>query len=125
MRFTTLIIIIVVVVGGLWYANKAGYIEKLRKSADTFDAHLARGKGLYQVQKYEEAIEELDKAIKADPNHGLMPRALRAKGDCYKELRQPDKAIEVYEEIIRKYPDDKMRGDVEKAIEKVRALGYY
>ena len=126
MRVTTLVIIIALIGGGLWYAKKAGYLGKVQSATqDSFEAHLAKGKGLYQVTKYDEAIEELNKAIAASPTHEDMPRALRCLGDCHKEKREPQKAVEIYERIIKDYPDDKMRGDVEKAIEKVKALNYF
>lgn len=125
MRVTRLIIVIAIIGGGLWYANKHGYLDRFKESADSFEAHLAKGKGLYQVQKYDAAIAELEKAMQADPTHKDMPRAMRCLGDCYKEKREPRKAVEIYEDILKKYPDDKMRGDVEKAIEKVKAFDYF
>ena len=92
---------------------------------ENFDVHLARGKRLYNSMKYDEAIVELEKAIAVDPNHQNMPRALRCLGDCYKEKEDPKKAIEIYERIVKDYPDDKMIGDVLQAIEKVKAFGHF
>ena len=75
--------------------------------------------------KYDEAIPELEKAIEAAPDHPDMPRALRCLGDCYKEKHEPEKAVEIYERIVKDYPNDRMIGDVKQAIEKVKALGHY
>ena len=126
MRLTTLIILIVLIGGALFIAHKKGYFKKAGEAVESsFSVHLAKGKALYQQTKYEEAIAELEKAIEVNPNHENMPRAMRCMGDCYKELRQPEQAVAIYKEIIEKYPDDRMRGDVEKAIDKVEALGYY
>ena len=126
MRLTTLIILIVLIGGAAFIAYKKGYFKKAGEAVEgSFSVRLAKGKTLYQQTKYEEAIAELEKAIEVDPNHEDMPRAMRCMGDCYKELRQPEQAVAIYKEIIEKYPDDRMRGDVEKAIEKVETLGYY
>ena len=40
-------------------------------------------------------------------------------GDSYKELRQFDKAVEWYEKVLERFPEYKMRGQVEQAIEKI------
>ena len=126
MRLTTLIILIILIGGAAFIAYKKGYFQKAGEAVESsFSVHLAKGKSLYQRTEYEAAIQELEKAIAANPNHEDVPRAMRCMGDCYKELRQPEKAVAIYKEIIEKYPDDRMRGDVEKAIEKVEQLGYY
>ena len=126
MRFSRLIILIVIIGIAALIAWKKGYLGQAHQALDeSFSVHMGNGKRLYQETRYEEAIAELERAIELDPNHPDMPRALRCLGDCYKELRQPEKAVEVYREILEKYPDDKMRGDVEKTIMKVEELGYY
>ena len=126
MRLSTFIIIVIIVGGGLFFAWKKGYIGKAEKAVeDSFSVHLAKGKRLYNSMKYDEAITELEKAIAVAPDHPDMPRALRCLGDCYKEKRDPKKAIEIYERIVKDYPGDPMIGNVEQAIEKVKALGHF
>jgi len=126
MRFSRLIILIIIIGVAALIAWKKGYIgQAQQKVDDSFGVHFARGKAHYQKTEYEAAIAALDKAIELDPDNPDMPRALRCLGDCYKELRKPKKAVEVYREIVERYPDDKMRADVEKAIMKVEELGYY
>jgi len=87
--------------------------------------HLAKGKSLYQRTKYEEAIIELDTALRLNPDHPDVPLALRCKGDCYKQLKQPDKAIALYDEILEKYPEHRITEDTRKAKTKVEELGYF
>ena len=126
MRLLTLVIIIAIIVGGLYYAHQKGYIGKAGQAVESsFTLHFSRGQKLYNQMKYEEAIAELERAYELEPNHTKAPDALRRIGDCYKELKKPDDAIASYERCIEKFPDYHLRGDVEKAIELVKALGYY
>ena len=125
MRVTTLIIIIAIIVGGLWYANKEGYIGKAKETADSFDAHYAAGTKLYNDMKYDEAIAEYEKAMARDSNNVQTPILMRRLGDCYKEKGDSKKAISIYEDLCEKYPDHKIVPDTKNAIEKVRSLGHF
>jgi tetratricopeptide (TPR) repeat protein len=126
MRVTTLIIIIALVGGGLYYAWKNGYIGKAESTVDqSFDVHFGKGQSLYQVSKYEDALKELEKAVALDPKHAQAPDARVRIGDCYKELKQPQKAVETYEAVLKDFPNYKMRGQVEQSIEKVKSLGHF
>ena len=126
MRLSRLIILIVIIGIAALIMWKKGYLGEAQQAFDeSFSVHMGNGTALYQKTRYEEAVVEFERAIELDPNNPDMPRVLRRLGDCYKELRQPEKAVEIYRQILEKYPDDKMRGDVEKAIIKIEDLGYY
>lgn len=124
MRVTTLIIIIVIIGGVAFWAHKAGYFGKAQTAVqDSFTSHYEVGQQKYRTMDYTGAIQELEAAIKAGPDHPEVPSALYRIGDCYREMKQNAKAIEVYQKVIQDYPDFKMRGQVEQSIEKTRTLG--
>lgn len=123
MRVTTLIIVIAIVAGGAYFAWKKGYLGQAQQAAEqSFDVHFSKGQTLFQGMKYDEAIQEFQKALTLQPNHPQAPDALLRMGDCYRDMKQTDKAIETYEKIIKEYPDYKARGIVEKAIEKLKGM---
>ena len=59
---------------------------------------------LYQTEKFKEAIAICDEQIKTDSS-AIM---LRLKAECMKECNRKPEAIEIYQEIIKKYPTDFM-----------------
>ena len=126
MRVTTLLIIIVVIGGAAFFAHKAGYFGKAKQAVEeSFGAHYNAGQGEYHTQKYQEAIQEFEKAIQLNPTHQDAPAALVRMGDCYRELGQRDKALECYQKVLDNYPNFKLRGQVEQTIEKTRTLGTF
>lgn len=126
MRATTFVIIIAILGGAAFYAHKAGYFGKVQQTVeDSFSTHFNSGQGKYQTQKYEEAIAEFEKAIKLNSKHQDAAAAYVRMGDCYRELGQPEKALEAYNKVLTDYPDFKLRGQVEQTIEKTRALGKF
>ena len=56
--------------------------------------------------KFTEAFEKLDSISILYPEHTLQDDILYSKAQIYKKLKQPDKAIEMYNLIIEKFPEE-------------------
>jgi len=126
MRLNHIIVIVLILGGAALFAWKKGYFGEARKAYESsFGVHYTNGKSLYTKTEYEAAIVELEKAIEIDPNHADVPLALRCMADCYKNLKQPDKAIALYQRILDEYPEHAIRGSVEKSLEKTKSMGYW
>jgi tetratricopeptide (TPR) repeat protein len=126
MRVTTLVIIIVVLGAVAFWAKQAGYLGEAKAVVtDSFASHYNAGNAKYQTQKYQEAIQDFERALQLSPQDENAPAAVVRMGDCYRELGQKDKAIECYQKVLDEYPNFKLRGQVEQTIEKTRALGTF
>jgi len=122
MTLSRLLLIIVLIVGGYFAYQKWGG-EAKKAAEETFGAHFGKGQAYFQLERYEDAIKELQKAIDLDPKDSRAPDAMRRMGDCYSKMKQNAKAIEVYQQVVDKYPDYTMRTDVQNVIEKLKLLG--
>ena len=58
-----------------------------------------------QLGKYEPAIAAFDTVIRNYSRSSEVPDAYVRKGTALKTLRQPDKAREAFEFVIKNYPD--------------------
>jgi len=123
MRLSTLFVLLVLIVGGLAYAWREGWFETALDAANrSFSVHYAKGQSFYLTEKYGQAIQEFQKALEQDPQNSETPTALARMGDCYKGLKQYPKAVEMYDRVLKEFPDYKMRDMVEQSRERVKAL---
>jgi len=70
---------------------------------DQADAHQRRGRALARVGRYEEALDECQKALALDSN---LPLAHGVLGDIYLQQARYDLAEEEYLTVLRMKPDD-------------------
>ena len=61
-----------------------------------------KAKRLFNSQKYEESLKMVENAL---AEHVTKDK-LYLKADCYVQLLQPDKATQVYKDILKKDPKD-------------------
>ena len=123
MRVSTLVVVIALIAGLGYYLSKTGTLDKMRKDADnSFGVHYAKGQGSFNASKYEEAIKEFEKALALSAADSDAPVASMRIGDCYKELKQNEKAIDAYQKCIKDYPNFRQRGQIEQTIEKIKGL---
>jgi len=66
------------------------------------ESHHKRGRELLQKGAYQQAIEELTKAILLNPRHAL---ALNARGFAYMQIREARKAVADFAAAIEIDPD--------------------
>jgi tetratricopeptide (TPR) repeat protein len=126
MRVSTLVIVLAVLGGIGYFIWKGGYIDKMQADTkNTFSYHYNAGQSLYQTSKYDEAIKEFEAALAINAKDSEAPNAIVRMGDCYKEKKEPAKALECYERCLKEFPDYKLRGQVEQSIEKVKALKHF
>ena len=74
-----------------------------RDKDDDYNAWVAKGNSLSQLERHEEAIECYDKAIRIDPEDS---DAWYNKGNSLAELKRHEEAIECYNVAIRLNPED-------------------
>lgn len=73
----------------------------IAKNPDNFDAYSLRGRVQFKRQNYPEAVNDLEKACKAQPENHYAALVL---ADAYNSGGDPAKAEEIISEIIRKEP---------------------
>ena len=56
-------------------------------------------------REYNNKLNTLNQLLKAFPSSALVPDALMEKADTYVQLKQPEKATEIYNELIDKYSE--------------------
>ena len=60
-----------------------------------------------QIKEYSQAAEYYLKAADKNPDDFVVPNLLLLSAQAYSYANQPDKAKEIYEKIIQKYPNSK------------------
>ena len=74
------------------------------------------------TEKYDQALEAYDKAIKiADGNPELVPNYLIKEANIYDFQKKYDKALSCYEEIKNKYPNYNFGNGIDYYIERTKA----
>ena len=77
--------------------------------------HYDRGEKLFALGKFDEALDEYQKAFDAKP----LPGFLFNIGQCYRNLGETDSAIFTYKKFLKLDPDAPNREKVEATIEKL------
>ena len=67
----------------------------------------------------QKGAETLVKAAQKADNDAVSPLALRQAGEIYESLNQPEKALELYQQIKDKYFRSPLAGEIDKYIERV------
>ena len=50
-----------------------------------------------------------------------VQRGLSSGGDCYVQLKQPQKAVKLYEELIRRFPESSLAKSAQSKLERIRS----
>jgi len=74
---------------------------------------LKEGNRLFKEKKYDESIAAFQKVIEKAPDVYQISYKI---GDCYREKGDLDKAIEIYEEVIKKAEEKKDISNIAKAL---------
>jgi len=84
------------------------------------DAREAKARSLFAIGEYQSALEVF---VTLFGERG-DPLLLRSIGRCYQKMRQPAKAIDAYQEYLRRYPRMKPaeRREIEGFVEEARRL---
>ncbi len=128
---------IIVIVGGI-YAWRKGAIHKnadgtisintakvkseLKKDMENAEVSpYTKGRTLFGLFKYEEALAQFKKGLKEDPESKSASLARYRIAECYKKLKQPKKAIKAYQTYLKKYPDGDLAAQAKKQVEILKA----
>lgn len=114
------------------YANKGDYktaIEEYKKAIDEFPENITFRKNLaylyYQTEDYQSCISELKKISKIESDNAQVISDLRHVqikiAQDYEENDKPDKAVAVYEELLKNEPENSVI--LKKLINLNRKLG--
>lgn len=71
----------------------------------------------FRTEDYETAISNLERAFKYDPTNG---EALYNLGNAYNKKGDTKKAIEVYEQVVEKFPDSEKAKKAENYIKEIK-----
>ncbi len=79
-------------------------LKRTEKSivSEKVSALLSKGNELFAQKRYEEALEEYQNILKANPALYIINRNI---GNCYYELEDYDSAIKHYESVLEEEPD--------------------
>ena len=69
---------------------------------------LGIGKSYFETDRFEEAIESLERLLREHPNSDAAPEAIYLRGVCrYKSTNDPKPLKEAYEQLKAEYPASK------------------
>lgn len=74
---------------------------------------------LYETKSYLKAVNAFTKFLSQQPNHPKAPFALFAKGHCYIEMNNLEKARETYQDFIVKYPNHSLAKSANDILQKL------
>lgn len=83
----------------------AKYDQALKLDRDNLYALSEKAISLTALKRYEEAIAIGQKLIKKHPGHKALKTVYVTCGNAYDALKKPDKAIEMYDNGIKQFPD--------------------
>ena len=91
--------------------NRLKSVKSLLEAIDkmeNYDAslYLRRGRAYQQLDRLWEAVLLYNEILEKFPNSGEAKVALYSLMDCYQRLHRPEKAMEMAETFINKYPKD-------------------
>ncbi|MCE2395824.1 tetratricopeptide repeat protein [Candidatus Poribacteria bacterium] len=102
-------------------------IQTYRTFADQFPpAHLAHKTGLRKIHSIQTALDDLQEQQRVIQEHKATPLAIEARfhiAELYRspyQLNRPEKAIEVYEEILERRGDTKLASEAQWRIGNLR-----
>lgn len=65
--------------------------------------HFLLARIYYELNKSQECVEQLDKALSLEPNH---VDSLALLGEVYSNIQEPNKALEIYTKLVKLTPQD-------------------
>ncbi|MCE5312830.1 MAG: outer membrane protein assembly factor BamD [Nitrospiraceae bacterium] len=74
------------------------------------------GQFYYKKEAYSSAIGRLQNLLQVFPQYKRADEAMFIIAESYRELKQKDKAKEVYAELVRKYPESKFVKEAKKKL---------
>lgn len=81
------------------------YDKALELDKDNLFAYTEKALSLHSLQKYDEAIENCQKALALHPGEKGLETVYVIYGNASDALKQTDKSIEIYDEGIKQFPD--------------------
>ncbi len=77
------------------------YLKALKEKPDDYDINHNLGRIYYNQEEYKKAIQHLQTAYEIKPENEIMYRIAL----CYDGLEKPEKALTIYNDIIKKDPN--------------------
>jgi tetratricopeptide (TPR) repeat protein len=96
----------------LVWASSANAAQLTQAQKDEVKLHYQRATRAYDLQKYQEAIEEYQKAYEISGD----PPMLYNIGQAYRLADQPTEAVRYYRRFLQRMPNARNREDVERKI---------
>ncbi len=106
----------------IWQNNQQNAYQAYQEknydiAAELYKNPNAKGSALYQNKQYQEALEQYNKATRANPNDAT---AFYNQGNALAQLQELDKAITAYEQALKINPTLQVAADNKKLIEELQ-----
>lgn len=82
------------------------YIRSFPTAPNAAQAQYYIGESLFQLQQYQEAITEYGRVIDAYKASQWVPEALYKQGRSYENLKDPARARQAYEAVVKGFPNE-------------------
>ena len=88
--------------------------EKIRECQTRLaEREIYVGKFYFRRGDFFSALDRFEKVVHVYPNAGLTDRALYYAGQCYRKLRNDEKAEEAFQRLEEDFPDSPLRKKIE------------
>ncbi|HNV85571.1 MAG TPA: outer membrane protein assembly factor BamD [Candidatus Omnitrophota bacterium] len=104
----------------VWSSEKGRFVREGEELVGNADEQYAYAMGFYEKKKYEQAIQQFQKLVKAYPSSKVAPDAQFKLGELYEESGDYYKAFHAYQKVISNYPQS---AQVETVIERQFRIG--
>jgi tol-pal system protein YbgF len=83
----------------------SSYVRSFPKSEFTDNAQYYIGQSYFLRGKYPEAVDAFNRVIASYPRSDIIGQAYFNRGRCFEEMKQPDRARESYEYVVKNLAD--------------------
>lgn len=96
----------------IWMPRVGKWINPKKAAKETPELQLEHAMKFWEQKKYEKALDEFRKLVKAYPQSSDAPEAQYYVGRCQEELRNYYEAFKAYRKVIQVYPTSTKTSDI-------------
>jgi tol-pal system protein YbgF len=99
------------------------YIRYFPKSPQAHEAQLYIGEALFLDKKYADAVAAYDRVVANYPGTSSVPTAYYKRGLSLEQLKEPDRARDSYDTVIKEFADSQQATLARQALERMSRPG--
>jgi Ca-activated chloride channel homolog len=96
------------------------YSRAVRKNVNSFEAQFNLADALYKQERYDEAIDILDKLVQKESDQGNLAQLHYNIGNCYLKQNKFEKSVEEYKNSLRAKFDKEAQYNLSYALLKLK-----